>query len=83
MSTIGAVRDLIKRERLGAVVTVVAGPDLGTKAVIDIDEGVVAGELPTDVADDVLADVEQLMEHEQNRTLAYGDREIYIETVAP
>jgi len=83
MSTIDAVRDLIKRERLGAVVTVVAGPDLGTKAVIDIDEGVVAGELPTDVADDVLADVEQLMEHEQNRTLAYGDREIYIETVAP
>ncbi len=83
MSTIGAVRDLIKRERLGAVVTVVAGPDLGTKAVIDVDEGVVAGELPTDVADDVLADVEQLMEHQQNRTLAYGDREVYIETVAP
>ncbi|GMQ85218.1 MAG: hypothetical protein BMS9Abin07_0784 [Acidimicrobiia bacterium] len=83
MSTIDAVRDLINRQRLGAVITVVAGPDLGAKAVIDADEGLVAGELPSDVADDVFADAGQLMEHEQNRTLAYGDREIYIETVAP
>ncbi len=43
MSVIEAVRDLVKTQRLGAVITVVAGPDLGTKAVIDIDEGLVAG----------------------------------------
>jgi len=73
----------MKRERLGAAVTVVAGPDLGTKAVVDADEGVVAGEIPSDVADDVMADAAQLMEHEQNRTLSYDDREIYIETIAP
>ena len=74
MSVIEAVRDLVKRQRLGAVITVVAGPDLGTKAVIDVDEGLVAGELPADVVDDVLADARQLIEHEQNRTLSYGDR---------
>ncbi len=83
MSVIEAVRDLAKRQRLGAVITVVSGPDLGTKAVIDVDEGLVAGELPADVVDDALADARQLMEVEQSRTLAYDDREIYIETVAP
>ena len=83
MLILGALRDLAKRERLGAVVTVVAGPDLGANAVVDFDEGVVAGALPVDVADDVLADAGQLMEHEQNRTLSYGERELFIETVAP
>ncbi len=83
MSIVGAIRDLAKRERLGAVVTIVAGPDIGTKAVLDAEEGIVAGTLPDDVVDDVIADAGELMEHEQNRTLTYGDREIYIETIAP
>lgn len=83
MAIVAALQDLIKRERLGASVTVVDGPDLGAKAVVDADDGVVAGEIPADVADDVIADALQLMEHEQNRTLTYGDREIYIETIAP
>lgn len=83
MAIVAALKDLMKRERLGAAVTVVDGPDMGTKAVVDADEGVVAGEIPADVADDVLADAAQLMEHEQNRTLTYGDREVYIETIAP
>lgn len=83
MAIVVALQDLIKRERLGASVTVVDGPDLGAKAVVDADDGVVAGEIPADVADDVITDALQLMEHEQNRTLAYGDREIYVETVAP
>lgn len=83
MTIVAALQDLMKRERLGASITVVDGPDLGTKAVVDIDEGLIAGELPADVAGDVLTDARQLMEHEQNRTLTYGDREVYIETVAP
>jgi xanthine dehydrogenase accessory factor len=83
MSIVAALRELTKQERLGAVATVVAGPDLGAKAVIDSEKGVVAGEIPDMVADDVIADAAQLMEHEQNRTLEYGDREVYIETVAP
>lgn len=78
-----AIAQLVSEERLGAVATVVAGPDIGTKAVIDFDSGYVAGELPPAVASDVLADAKRLMEHEQNRTLAYGDTEVFIETVAP
>ena len=68
------VRRLIDDERLGAVATVVAGPDLGAKAVIEHDAGYVAGALPLPIADDVLRDARKLMGHEQNRTLAYGDR---------
>ena len=78
-----AVERLIGEERLGAVATVVAGRDLGAKAVIDFDAGYIAGELPVQVAADVLADAKSLMEHEQNRTLAYGEVEVFIETVAP
>ena len=78
-----AIERLITDERLGAVVTVVAGPHLGAKAVIDFDAGYVAGELPPDLTADVLADAKALMEHEQNRTLSYADTEVFIETVAP
>ncbi len=74
---------MVTEERLGAVATVVEGSGVGAKAVIDFDAGYIAGELPADVAADVLADAKALMEHEQNRTLAYGDTEVFIETVAP
>ena len=78
-----AVAGLIADERLGAVATVVTGPEIGAKAVIDYDDGYVAGELPGQVAADVLADAKALMEREQNRTLGYRDCEVFIETVAP
>lgn len=78
-----AVERLVAEERLGAVATVVAGPAIGAKAVIDFDAGYVAGELPSEVAADVLADAKALMGHEQNRTLTYGATEVFIETVAP
>ncbi len=78
-----AIADLAKRERLGAVAIVVDGPDTGAKAAIDFETGYVAGSLPETVADAVLDDARQLMDHEQNRTLAYDDREVFVETVAP
>ncbi len=80
---IEAVKKLVDEERLGAVATVVVGPDLGAKAAIDFDAGYVAGWLPEAFSDDVLADARALMEHEQSRTLAYGETEVFIETVAP
>ncbi len=80
---LAAVRALVADERLGAVVTIVAGPDTGAKAVIDAETGYVAGGLPSDVAGDVLADAQELMAHEQNRTLEYGAREAFIETIPP
>ena len=80
---LAAVADLAKRERLGAVATVVAGPDIGAKAVIDFEQGYVAGALPDEVAADVASDAVALMDNEQHRTLDYGDRSVFIETVAP
>jgi xanthine dehydrogenase accessory factor len=80
---IDALERLVAEERLGAAATIVSGPDTGAKAVIDFDEGYVGGEMPADIAADVAADARALMEHEQNRTLTYGDRDVFIETVAP
>lgn len=82
-SVVDAVRTLTAEERLGSVATIVSGPDIGAKAVIDAKEGVIAGSLPDDVVDNVVADAGQLAANEQSRTLEYGDREIFIETLAP
>lgn len=83
VSPLDAVRSLVKAERLGAAVTVIEGPDAGVKGVIDRIEGVIAGSIPEDIVDDVVSDAASLMDREQSRTLAYGDRHVYIETVAP
>ena len=83
MSIVSSLRELTKQERLGAVVTVVSGPDVGMKAVLDAEDGLIAGELPDEVSADVLADAQQLMEHEQNRTLSYGERQLSIAPVPP
>jgi xanthine dehydrogenase accessory factor len=80
---IEAAGRLIEEERLGAVATVVAGPDVGAKAVIDTGSGYIGGDLPADVAEDVLADALLLAEREANLTLRYGEREVFIEIVAP
>lgn len=83
MNTLEAATKLMKTERLGAVVTVVAGESIGAKCVLDFDEGVVAGELPPILTDDVLADAKELMTREQSRTLVYGDSSVFIEVIAP
>ncbi len=80
---LAAIEELIAAERLGATVTVVDGPDLGQKAVIDNGRGFIAGSLPDDIADSVLADARELMDREQSRTLSYGDRQVFIESMAP
>jgi xanthine dehydrogenase accessory factor len=62
---------------------VVDGIGVGSKAVIDFEDGVISGSLPEGVVRDVLADAAELMSREQNRTLAYGDISVFVETVAP
>lgn len=76
-----AVAALIEGERLGALLTAVAGTAVGSKAVLDYGTGVVAGGLS--VSNDLLADARQLMDREQNRVLAYDGDEIFVETLAP
>lgn len=78
-----AVRSLVEKERLGAVITVVEGPATGAKAVLDRVDGLVAGTIPGEILDAVIADAASLMDREQSRTLGYGEHEVYIETVAP
>ena len=83
VTTLEAVRRLVEAERLGAVVTVVDGPDTGAKGVLDRTRGLIAGTIPDDIADYLVSDATSLMDREQNRSLVYGDRHVYIETVAP
>ncbi len=78
-----AVRRLEDDEILGAVATVISGPDAGAKAVIQAGKGFVAGKLAPDISGDVLQDAEELIGREQSRTLEYGDRQVFIETLAP
>lgn len=79
---IETVSDLIAAERLGAVATVVEGDEPGMRAVID-ESGVIAGDLPERIADDVVADARSLMAREQSKTLDYDGTSVFIETVAP
>ena len=83
MNNLEATTSLMQEERLGAVVTVVAGDGIGKKAVVDYERGVISGELPASVADDVLVDAAELMIREQSRTLSYADTSVFIETIAP
>lgn len=76
-----AIRSLIDEERLGAVVTVVDGPGTGERTVIDRERGVVVGSAGD--IEGLVEDANQLMDHEQNRTLEYEEVSVYIETVAP
>lgn len=78
-----AVARLIEHERFGARVTVVSGPGLGASAIVDLDEGVVAGQLPAGSGSDILADVAELVDREVPATLGYGEVEVFIEPVVP
>jgi xanthine dehydrogenase accessory factor len=78
---IDLIRNQLETERLGAVLTVVAGEHLGAKSVVDFETGFLGGSLA--VSEDMLGDALSLMEREQNRTLDYGASEVFIETLAP
>ena len=82
-STIAAVTHLTEAERLGASVTVIDGPDLGSSVVIDRADGVVAGEHRTWLSDDIIKDTYALMDREDSRSLVYGERRVFIDTIAP
>ncbi len=78
-----ALADLKSDERLGAMITVIDGPDLGACVVVDRATGTVTGNGSPWLDDDVLSDATDLMDREESRALVYGDRRIFIDTVAP
>jgi xanthine dehydrogenase accessory factor len=78
-----AIQELLDAESFGSVVTMVDGPEMGAKAVLDSTGRIVAGSLPADIESDVIDDARTLMAHEQHRALDYGDHSTFIETLAP
>ncbi len=80
---IKAVASLKDEERLGAMVSVIEGPDLGSIVILDRSNGVVAGDTGTWFNEDIAADAEDLMDREQSKSLFYGGRRVFIDTIAP
>lgn len=80
---VDAIAELKRAEHLGAMITVIDGPDMGASAVIDRDTGSMTGELPPWCDDSVIADASELMDREESKALVYGERRIFIDIVAP
>jgi xanthine dehydrogenase accessory factor len=83
VSALEAIHDILESEQFGSVITAIDGPEVGTKAVLDWDGTLVAGSIPSEVADSVVADAMTLMRHEQHRAMDYGSHSFFIETLAP
>jgi xanthine dehydrogenase accessory factor len=83
VTTLEAVEQILDREEYGSVVTLVDGPNLGEKAVLDSTGAVVAGSLPDEVIGDLTADALVLMDHEQHRSMEYPPHTVFIESLAP
>ena len=82
-STIAAIAQLTDTEKLGAAISVIDGPDVGGTVVVDRSTGVIAGEGSPWLAPDIITDANALMDREESRSLVYGDRRIFIDTIAP
>lgn len=80
---LSAIQSILDAEEFGSVLTFVGGPAMGAKAVLDADGNTLFGEIPEHVRGPVTEDALVLMNHEQNRTMSYGDHEVFFETLAP
>jgi xanthine dehydrogenase accessory factor len=78
-----AIQEILDAERFGSVVTFVGGPAMGSKVVLTGDGHLASGTLPPDIEPDVRHDALILMNHEQHRTVSYGEHEVFFETLAP
>ena len=77
-----AASRLFEDEDFGSRATVVAGPAIGQSAVIRHSR-LVAGALPAEIVDDVIADAEALLDRERSLTLTYDGSQVYIESLVP
>jgi xanthine dehydrogenase accessory factor len=82
-SVLEATRALIDEDDFGMVVTVITGPEAGSKAVLDHSGDVIAGALPERLAAAARLDALALMPRETSTTLAYGEDELFFEVIAP
>lgn len=77
-----AVARLIDSEEFGSRATVVAGPHLGSSALV-VDGYIAAGAFPTVLERAVIADAAVLLNRERSLTLTYGEHQVYIESIVP
>jgi xanthine dehydrogenase accessory factor len=80
---LGAVAALGHSERLGAMITVLSGPDSGSAVVVDRISGVTAGQGKGWLTADIRSDADDLMDREESKALVYGDWRVFIDTIAP
>lgn len=80
---LAAAGKLVDSERAGARLTVVAGQGVGTGAVFDRDDGLVAGALPSSIAEDVIEDARVLIDRESALALTYAGVDVFIEPIVP
>ncbi len=70
-------------ERLGALITVIGGPDMGAAVVLDRVTGQIVGDGSPWLGEDIVSDAGDLMDTEESRALLYGERRVFIDTIAP
>ncbi len=80
---IDATSRLVESDRLGAVLTVIAGPHAGSKGVLDHTGALLAGDIAEAVLDESRGDALALMARETSATLAYDETEVFFEVLAP
>ena len=62
--TIPAIAHLTEAERLGASITIIDGPGLGSSVVVDRADGVIGGDRGDWLSDEMLTDANALMDRE-------------------
>ncbi|HDK45394.1 MAG TPA: hypothetical protein ENG94_03850 [Actinobacteria bacterium] len=80
---LAALAALKQDERLGALITVIDGPDMGSAVVLDRATGQITGDGSPWLDEDVISDANDLMDREESRALVYGERRVFIDTIAP
>ncbi|HEX2405267.1 MAG TPA: hypothetical protein VHM29_11245, partial [Acidimicrobiia bacterium] len=78
-----ATQSLVEKDAFGIVISVIAGQEAGSKAVLDDSGEIIAGSLPHRVAESARVDALALMSRETSSTLAYGEDELFFEVIAP
>lgn len=78
-----AITRIVDDDQRGATVTLISGPQVGTRAVVDHSGSVVAGALPTGIEEDVRGDAVSLMGREKSQTLGYGESQVFFEVMSP
>jgi xanthine dehydrogenase accessory factor len=83
MGVLDDVAAVIAAEEFGAVVTVIKGDGVGSRALMHPDGSVRSGALPEELLGNVAADVVELLAHEQSKAVAYDSHDIFIEPLIP